>query len=71
MEMHHISGEAFGIKYFLRESGPIDFSRNYEWTEKYEDRKIFTFDQACDILDNEFHEGDFNGIGGIIVPEQG
>ena len=69
MDSHHISGESFGIKYFLKESGPIDFSQNYEWTEAYDDRKILTFEQACDILDNDFHEGTFDGVDGVIVPE--
>lgn len=71
MDSHHIAGEAFGNRYFLTESGPIDFSTDHNWTTEFSKRKLFTFDQACEVMDEEFHEGLFEGIAGIITLEEG
>lgn len=64
---HYISGIASGIPLYLTDPGPIDFSQNYNWTEDFSKRKVFTFDEACGILDEEFYEGEFNGVSGIII----
>lgn len=63
---YYISGKKDGIIYYLKDSGPIDFSTNYQWTESFADRKILTWDKCVEILDEDFFEGALDGIGGVI-----
>lgn len=65
---HFITGEKDGIQFYLKESGPIDFSQDYEWTELPEKKLIGTFEEMCEILDEYFIHGEFNSISGIISP---
>lgn len=70
IDSHYITGNAFGIDLYLKESGPIDFSQDYEWTEDFNKRKVFTFREACDVYDEVFFACLFNEIEGIIVPNK-
>jgi hypothetical protein len=64
--VHHcICGDGIGMQWFLRKS----IVEKYQWTSVFQERATFTFEDACKILDDEFHEGFFNGICGIIIPE--
>ena len=65
---HYIYGEFEGIPMYLKESGPIDFSQDYEWTEDISKRVTGTFEDMCEILDEHFSHGELNAISGIISP---
>jgi hypothetical protein len=65
-DKHYIAGEVDGIPLYLKASGPIDFSQDYEWTEDYSQKITGTFDQMCEIIDEYFEHGLFNSISGII-----
>lgn len=66
--LYFIMGILEGTQYYLKESGPIDFSQDYEWTELPEKKLTGTFDEMCEILDEYFIHGEFNSISGIISP---
>lgn len=65
---HYILGNIEGIPLYLKPSGPIDFSQDYEWSESPENRVEGTFEEMCEILDEYFVHGEFNSISGIISP---
>jgi hypothetical protein len=65
----YIMGTFEGEDYFLGEPRGIDHSENYQWHRKPEYKIKGTFDEMCDIMDNEFHEGTFYGIIGVIKRE--
>lgn len=65
----YIMGTLEGEDYFLRESYGIDHSQNYMWSRSPEHKVKGTFDEMCDIMDTEFHEGEMNGIVGVIQRE--
>ena len=58
-----------GLVYFIKEAGPIDFSQNHEWTRDFGLRKLFTFDEACEVMDDDFLEAMLDGIAGNICAE--
>ncbi len=67
-ELHFISGELEGLrflKHYLCES--VD---GYVWTQNYADRKLFTFDEACNIFDEIFLAGRFRGVIGTIEEDK-
>lgn len=57
--MHYIQGEIEGKLYFIN-------SEN-EWTLDFSRRKIGSFEEAMEILDEIFHEGELHGVAGVIV----
>lgn len=62
----YISGEleGLGFKHYLRET--VD---GYVWTNNILDRKVFTFEDACEVFDEVFLEGKFKGMVGTIEDE--
>lgn len=66
---YYIMGIYEGEEYFLRESHGIDHSQNHVWSRSPEHKIKGTFHEICDILDSDFHEGELNGIIGVIKKE--
>lgn len=65
----YIMGVYEGETYYLGEPRGIDHSENYQWHRNPKHKIKGTFDEMCQILDDEFHEGLFHDILGVICNE--